>query len=66
MVLPLVLPVAELPLGFVFRDMLEEDRCRRAGVWLWGPASKLLVVGSVVSTLPADVEEVLEATDAVC
>ena len=65
-VLPLALPVVELALGFAFLDMLEDERCRLEGVGWLAPDMMLLAVWSPASATPAEVEEVFEATEAVC
>lgn len=65
-VLPLVLPVFELAFGFVFLDMLEDDRWLLEGVGWLAPDPILLPAWSIASANPVEVEEVFETTEAVC
>lgn len=60
---PLVVVAAVLTLRVL---RLEEDRCLRDGVGWLGPEMRWLALWSAESANPVDVEDVVDATEAVC
>lgn len=72
-VVPTVLPLSPVyPLAVVAAVLmllvlrLDEERCRREGVGWLGPDIRWFALWSVESAKPVDVDEVVEATEAVC
>ena len=72
-VVPTVLPLMPLPPVAIAADVwallvlrLDDERCRRDGVGWLAPSVVLCALKSGASVTPAEVEDVVEATEAVC